>query len=155
MRATKKCNTCKRDLEISLYNKHPHGALGLRGSCRNCENIKRQNYIFNNEDARKRKIEWEREYRKSPEYARRKLGYRLKANYNMTLTEYDEICEKQGGVCAICGKPNKGGKRLRVDHNHDTDEVRGLLCDYCNIGIGCFFEDKTALSSAINYLNKE
>ena len=151
---TKKCNTCERDLDINLYNKHPHGALGLRGSCKKCENIKRRHYI-DHEDVRRRKIESEKEYRKRPEYARRKLGYRLKAQYNISLEEFDAFCEKQNNVCAICGKPNKGGKRLRVDHNHDTGKVRGLLCDCCNIGIGYFFDDTTALSSAINYLNKE
>jgi hypothetical protein len=44
---------------------------------------------------------------------------------------YDELLELQGGVCAICGaKP--GTRRLHIDHDHKTMELRGLLCHRCN-----------------------
>ena len=47
--------------------------------------------------------------------------------------------EKQNGVCAICGEPEREfdkkqqrRRRLAVDHNHLTHEIRGLLCSRCN-----------------------
>jgi len=75
--------------------------------------------------------------------------------YGITLSEYDEILESQGGVCAICGSDDPQGKgaRFHVDHCHETGEVRGLLCHFCNIGLGHFKDSREALQSAINYLN--
>jgi len=52
--------------------------------------------------------------------------------FNLTPDEYDQILEYQGGVCAICGRPPKPGKRLAVDHDHATGHVRGLLDFVCN-----------------------
>ena len=57
---------------------------------------------------------------------------RLAQVFNITPEEYDRILEFQGGVCAICGRPPKPGKRLAVDHDHRTQFVRGLLCFLCN-----------------------
>jgi Recombination endonuclease VII len=46
----------------------------------------------------------------------------------------------QGGVCAICRKPEMivdertpgGIRRLAIDHDHVTGRIRGLLCNRCN-----------------------
>lgn len=68
---------------------------------------------------------------------------------------YDEMLAVQGGVCAICGKSNKPAtKRLAVDHNHETDRTRGLLCDRCNVGIGHAKENLEVLEEAIAYLEE-
>jgi len=90
----------------------------------------------------------------------------------MTVEQYDALYAKQGGRCAICGKqkdnPNdltiKHGrstdrvkervKRLAVDHDHKTNRVRGLLCTYCNAGLGNFLESHALLFRAANYLLK-
>ena len=63
---------------------------------------------------------------------------------------------KQDGKCAICGvSERKLGKPLCLDHNHITGEVRGLLCNNCNSGIGFLDCDEWGadmLRLAINYL---
>ncbi len=59
---------------------------------------------------------------------------RLK-KYGITPEQYDAMLESQGGVCALCGGPPQYGRRLSVDHCHETDRVRGLLCSYCNTAI--------------------
>ena len=52
--------------------------------------------------------------------------------YGITARQYDAMLARQGGVCAVCGKPPTRC-RLAVDHAHDaTKRVRGLLCDPCN-----------------------
>jgi len=51
--------------------------------------------------------------------------------YGITLEEYDQILEFQGGGCAICSKVPTEGKPLHIDHEHGGS-VRGLLCAYCN-----------------------
>lgn len=70
--------------------------------------------------------------------------------------QYEAMLSAQGGLCAICRKVNSDGRRLVVDHNHATKEVRGLLCSNCNRGIGCFQDSPILLTATIEYLkNKE
>lgn len=79
---------------------------------------------------------------------------RLRRSYNITQSEYAILSELQGGVCAICYRPEprKNGK-LHVDHSHTHGNVRGLLCGRCNTGIGLFQDDISLLISAIQYLD--
>ena len=71
--------------------------------------------------------------------------------YGLTLGAYQEMFTRQGGRCAICGAP-PGKRALAVDHNHETGEVRALLCARCNVGIGGFRDDPELLAAAIVYL---
>ncbi len=84
--------------------------------------------------------------------------YSLRSKYKITLEEYDKLLEKQNGVCALCKKEEnavekyyKGIKRLAVDHCHDTNKIRGLLCSSCNIGIGNLKHDPELLRKAASY----
>lgn len=79
------------------------------------------------------------------------LRYKLRTAYGMTLDEYYELLERQGNVCAICGKPPKS-KRLSVDHNHKTGKVRGLLCTKCNSNLSALESDM--YPAYIHYLDK-
>lgn len=61
--------------------------------------------------------------------------------------EYDALWQAQNGVCVACGQPETmrnryGSIRLAIDHNHDTGEVRGLLCGRCNTALG-YLQDAT------------
>jgi len=81
----------------------------------------------------------------------------LKTMYGITIEQYNEMLDRQGGVCAICGeeetRTNKGTIRaLCVDHNHDTGMVRGLLCANCNNGIGYLGDSADRVRSALEYL---
>lgn len=70
--------------------------------------------------------------------------------YNLTEAEYIQMKADQANCCAICGKPPKS-QELSVDHDHETGEVRGLLCTPCNRAIG--FVDKIDwFKSACKYL---
>ncbi len=67
--------------------------------------------------------------------ARRKgRAHNLSSSFGLTLDEYNELFKYQGGVCYLCKKP-PNGRRLSVDHDHQTGEIRGLLCTYCNRNI--------------------
>lgn len=73
--------------------------------------------------------------------------------YGITIEQYEILLKNQNGGCAICFSPTgSNGKRLSVDHNHETGEVRGLLCDDCNTGLGKFKDNPNLLAIAINYL---
>jgi hypothetical protein len=70
----------------------------------------------------------------SPEVNRRA---HLRYHYDISPEEYDVILAAQGGGCALCGVTvQPSGKRLAVDHNHETKVVRGILCYACNITLG-------------------
>jgi hypothetical protein len=56
-------------------------------------------------------------------------------------------------ACEICGGDN-GSKRLNIDHCHSGGTVRGVLCNRCNRGLGCFLHDVELLMSAAEYLEK-
>jgi hypothetical protein len=77
-----------------------------------------------------------------------------KRTYGITMDEYDTMYQNQKGVCKICSLPQKHKQhnRLCVDHDHQTGEVRGLLCDACNRGLGYFKDDERLLEQAIEYL---
>lgn len=78
----------------------------------------------------------------------------LQKTHKISLEEYNEMFEQQGGVCAICGNP-PGKKMLAVDHCHTTGKIQGLLCSLCNIGLGHFKDSTFRLTSAIKYLEQE
>lgn len=78
----------------------------------------------------------------------------LKRKYGLTLEQYEEILSKQEGICVICHKPCPTGKRLAVDHKHETDKVRGLLCRPCNAALGLFKDSHELLRVAADYLEK-
>lgn len=82
---------------------------------------------------------------------RASLKRRLYVKYGMTVGDYNDLLKKQNGMCAICLLP-PGKQALRVDHDHDTNEVRGLLCGTCNSGIGHLRDDVNLLKAAIEYL---
>ena len=94
-----------------------------------------------------------KEKRRTRSYAE-KRNIQLKRDYGITLQQYNEMLETQGGVCAICKKTCSRGKQLCVDHCHVTGEVRMLLCPRCNVGLGSFGDDPALLKEAIQYLQR-
>ena len=79
---------------------------------------------------------------------------RLKHKYGITLEDYREMRDQQNGCCAICNQDCKSGKRLAVDHCHDTGVVRGLLCFGCNSAIGKLGDNVAGVQRALDYLKK-
>ena len=75
----------------------------------------------------------------------------LMARYGLSAAEYDKLFEQQKGVCRICALPCSTGKRLAVDHDHETRKIRGLLCRRCNRGLG-HFPSLYLLRRALAYL---
>jgi len=88
--------------------------------------------------------------RTDPEY-RKKGQQRYRARcYGLSRDDYDALLALQGGVCAICSK----NRPLGVDHCHLFNEVRGLLCNKCNLGLGMFDDDPDRLRAAADYLER-
>jgi hypothetical protein len=111
-------------------------------------------YIARNKEAvleRSRKG-WRTWRQNNPDKVRNK---KLMEDFGITLEEYNAMFEDQGGCCAICGThQDELPKNLSVDHDHETGEVRGLLCGHCNLTIGHARESPEILASAIEYLRR-
>ena len=76
----------------------------------------------------------------------------LRNVHGLSLDDYKAILERQHGCCAVCLKPST--RRLVVDHDHDTGQVRGLLCDPCNTAIGVLGDNEAGLLRALAYLRR-
>ena len=75
----------------------------------------------------------------------------VEKRYNLCEGCLDEMKIEQDNKCAIC---NSQFNILAVDHCHVTGNVRGLLCNNCNNGLGRFKDNKQFLENAIKYLEK-
>jgi len=136
-----RCEVCvnarrdrRRKYEAKLAGTGPpeHGLVGYRVykcRCEVCVGARRAND--------KKRMARPEVYAKEKERCWRKYGI-----LNFTYEDYLQMLEDQGGKCAICGcgiklKGKKKSDVAQVDHNHETGEVRALLCHNCNKMIGC------------------
>jgi hypothetical protein len=65
------------------------------------------------------------------------------------------MADAQKGVCAICLEPRPEDRTLRVDHDHETGVIRGLLCFRCNNALGDFREEYELFQRAADYLDRD
>ena len=73
--------------------------------------------------------------------------------YGLAPGDYARLLEAQGGSCAISGCRATGkSKRLAVDHDHASGEVRGLLCSSHNRLIGLHRDNADSFRSIAAYL---
>ena len=149
---TKKCSCCgfvKTADEFYKNGKH------LNSACKTCQKERYKKWVENNRerydaiqkkwrDANKEKVSAKR--RESDYFRVRRLTYQ----YGITIDDFNNMKEKQGSVCATCGKERK----LVVDHDHESGSVRGLLCQQCNTALGLIRDNKGVLQRMIEYLSK-
>ena len=92
-----------------------------------------------------------------PDYHRNR---NLLTRYGISVDEYQTLLANQNFACPICEveiSETLGYKEKRpvvVDHNHETGEVRGILCSGCNLVLGHARENTTILYKAIVYLSE-
>nr|WP_132552826.1 endonuclease VII domain-containing protein [Rhizobium azibense] len=81
----------------------------------------------------------------------------IRSKYGMREEDLQLILMFQNNECKICGSPIVPGTKsgLHIDHCHRTGRIRGLLCIGCNMGLGSFKDDPSALLNAIAYLFTE
>jgi len=137
---TKYCSNCGEDKPFNKFYKQYGGRTDYHPHCKDCRN----------QYAAKRRKENKERYH----------GYDWKNNlkkHGLSPAKYEKLFTVQNGLCAICNKSETdsnqhGIKRLAVDHNHGTKEIRGLLCAKCNRGLGLFDDDVEKLLNAAVYL---
>lgn len=84
------------------------------------------------------------------ECAPTKVFCRRIQNYGVGKREFDAMFQAQNGLCAICDKP-LGEENVAVDHDHETLQIRGLLCRPCNLRLAVV-EDTKFVERATAYL---
>lgn len=161
----KTCSKCgeQRPATRDWFNKHGRG--GLRPECRECQKAYGRAYRIRHRDelnaraATYRAANRETLAAKSREYHGRNRedilvrmrASSLKHEYGLSPEQYMDIFDSQDGVCCLCGSEPRT-KSLRVDHCHDTGQIRGLLCATCNSALGTFGDSIEGLRKAIAYL---
>src|ERR1035437_3951143 len=135
---------CKHCWKKSYYESHP--AYQVKSKATSRKNYQRTRVRVL---ARQRKC-----YASHLQYSRdQAYGYRLMRFFGLTFDEYQTKVAAQNGLCAICCRPSVK-KRLTVDHNHTTEQIRGLLCHRCNLVLGLIEESDTLALALAAYLNK-
>ena len=161
----KTCPQCGESRPASQYYQDRRRKDGLKTYCKSCD--KERSTAWRRQNPEKHR-EWARENRSQFLAGRtqpERRAWHLYQKYRMTLEQFDEMLDAQGGVCAICGTDKPGGKYdiWHVDHDHACCPlgkrvcgkcIRGLLCASCNWGLGRFGDDPERLERAIEYLSK-
>ena len=96
-----------------------------------------------------------KEFRKNNPEITAVYGWRsnMKRRYGLNEESYSSLFIEQNGKCKVCKTSLEyKSKSTHIDHNHETLEVRGLLCHGCNTAIGLLREDKGTILSLLNYL---
>ena len=147
----KRCNKCAKVLHLSSFSKHTHAPDGKRYTCRSCSSL----------ESRSRRLKkpeqyssYYHEYKRRPE-VRSRVHAQAIARYGLTPNDYQVLLDSQDSQCAICGSTHSSDKKLVVDHDHVTGEVRGLLCHKCNRALGVFGDTVQGLERALRYLKGE
>jgi hypothetical protein len=137
---------------------------GYRNDCKACNlAAKAARYRANPGPARQRTQEWReanpQRYAETQARFRASNGKKisnrrshLKRKYGITLEQYDEMLQAQGGGCGICGVAPPSRSSLHVDHDHRTGRIRGLLCFRHNNALGDFDDDPALLRAALRYV---
>jgi hypothetical protein len=143
------CTKCKTEKSQQEFSKNKNNKDGLSCWCKLCKKIWNDNNKGHNIIKKK---EWDEKNKEHIKKYREK--YCLNKYYNITLEEKKNFLLKQNNKCAICFKLLKESKDINIDHNHITNEIRGILCNNCNTGLGLFKDSIPILEQAFKYLKK-
>ena len=136
MTNSKACPHCNTDKPFTDFPKCAARRDGHYCYCKACNNMRAKIWCEANVEQRRAT-------------ARR---IRLKADFGLSVEDYDDILETQGGVCAICQGVCPTGRRLAVDHCHVSGAVRGLLCSTCNHSLGLLRDSPANFAACLVYL---
>jgi hypothetical protein len=166
----KTCAICGEAKPLAQFHADRRRRDGRFPYCKECR-IARSGRPRRQPPKFKTKREYDIDYRarqaKAADHTARSRARHLWTTYRMTEDDYLAMLEAQGGVCAICRRPesktsSKFGNpgRLHVDHDHRCCNgkqscgqcIRGLLCGHCNSAIGQLSEDPDRIEAAARYL---
>jgi hypothetical protein len=97
------------------------------------------------------KVKAQKKYRSSDRHPLIAWKSHLMRKYGITVEDYEFIYKEQEGKCKGCGR---FFDKLSVDHDHNTNEIRGLLCRNCNMALGLLYDNKETLLNLLAYLEE-
>lgn len=119
----KHCPTCGIDKPATTEFWYKNTRTGWSWQCKDCESKRGKLYHAANRD----------------EHIKKMSRDHLKRKYGVTPEQRDEMLRWQNDVCAMpgCGATEAGGRdnTWHIDHDHETKQVRGILCWECNIRV--------------------
>lgn len=141
----KKCSICKIEKTLDYFYISVKDKFGVQTRCKECTRIENKKWREANPERRKNSYKsWAS---RNPELIR---NYTVK-RYGITSADYQIMFDSQNGKCYICGNTEEN-KRLAVDHCHDSNKIRKLLCSHCNQGLGHFRDNEDLMFKAIEYI---
>jgi hypothetical protein len=157
------CSRCDQKKHLSLFYKKKHQKSGFSSECKECYLKWMHSNKNNTPNFEGSKICIECDLVKpNTEFHRQNQSQdglkntcktcvnktRRYSRYCITEDQYNTLLQKQNNKCAICEK----SKRLDIDHCHQTNKVRGILCNDCNTSLGKFGDNINGVQKVINYL---
>lgn len=144
------CIKCKQDKPESEFYRRTDGKL--RGTCKPCWRVQSRAY-------QKEHPEQYREYWRTVRSKQERWVRTIWERWRLTPADFDRMMAEQGGVCRICKLPprHKSSRsdeiaRFHIDHDHETGQLRGLLCGTCNKMLGQAQDDPAILRAGAEYL---
>lgn len=153
---TRRCRVCMKAYNKTFREATPElqAAYGRKNGRAYRERHKEELRLKRAANSAERK----RRYAANPEKNRRE---HLLRKYGITEDVVTELFDAQGGRCAICHiaiaarvQEAHQNDTAHIDHCHDTNKVRGLLCRLCNLGIGNLKDDPVRLRRAADYIER-
>lgn len=174
---TKVCSRCLQGKAVECFAKRSRSKDGRQAWCKECvaknnrkflkANPKKRTQYYESakakmkhlyatdpktrETKKRRAKEWKA---RLPAEERKRINWEshLRHMYGLTIQEYNRLIAERNGRCACC---NQTCEEFHVDHDHETGEVRGMVCRNCNSGIGLLGDNIAGLERAIAYLRKQ
>lgn len=134
----------------------PLGGMGLSRTCHECN----ADFVAGTWNAKYcsdkcYKTVKNRVVKLNPNYSFNNHKSSIRQNFGLSIAQYEDMMTEQQNRCAICRiHQSEEKRRFAVDHNHDTGQIRGLLCINCNRGLGAFKDSDEMLVEATEYLRK-
>lgn len=145
-----KCTKCGEEKPKHEFGNRNKSKGSLQSACKKCCTKQRyEHYQKNIEHERKTHKTWNENNKDHVKIYARKKSFK---KYGLTEVEYNNILNLQNNKCAICGEVFT--KTPNIDHNHDTGQVRGLLCGCCNTAFGQLKENVQTMQKMIDYTKR-
>jgi hypothetical protein len=159
MKQCKKCKFTKEFIDFRIYERR--NKIWYSGTCKSCIAIEKKEWVLAN---------WEKVNSSNIAYNRENAhiirGNKLTkywpgTDWKQATDNYNDLLKNQNNVCALCKRAERRNHSitgtiwdLAVDHCHETNKVRGLLCNACNRGLGLLGDKVDTLENVLLYLKK-